>query len=96
MTANRWQRFADWDARPLRLDKFAREDPENGFAAMKSPHDPAPALAVEGGRIAMMDGTPADDFDMIDRFIATWHIDPEIAPEAMAIRRSNSPAASST
>ena len=85
MTPNRWQRFADWDARPLRLDKFAREDPENGFAAMRSPHDPAPGVAVEGGRITMMDGTAAGEFDMIDRFIATWHLDPEVAPEAMAI-----------
>ena len=85
MSANRWQRFADWDARPLRLDRFVREDPENGFAAMRSPHDPAAAVTVEGGRIAMMDGVPAADFDMIDRFIATYHLDPEVAPEAMAI-----------
>lgn len=85
MSANRWRRFADWDARPLRLDKFAREDPENGFAAMRSPRDPAAAVAVEDGRIAMMDGTAAADFDMIDRFIAAYHLDPAIAPEAMAI-----------
>ena len=42
--ANRWGRFADWDARPLRLDRFAREDPAKGFAAMKSPADPRPAV----------------------------------------------------
>ena len=41
--ANRWRRFADWDDRPLRLDKFAVEDAENGFAAFRSPHDPKPA-----------------------------------------------------
>ena len=29
--ANSWKRFDDWDARSLRLDKFAVEDPENGF-----------------------------------------------------------------
>lgn len=85
MTPNRWKRFEDWDARPLRLDRFAREDPENGFAAMRSPHDPAPAVAIENGRIAMMDGTLAADFDMIDRFIARYHLDPAIAPEAMAL-----------
>lgn len=83
--ANRWRRFADWDARPLRLDRFAREDPAKGFAAMASPADPRPAVAVEGGRIAMMDGVAADDFDMIDRFIATYHLDPAVAAEAMAI-----------
>jgi propanediol dehydratase large subunit len=83
--ANRWRRFADWDARPLRLDRFAREDPAKGFAAMASPADPKPAVAVAGGRVTMMDGVAADDFDMIDRFIATYHLDPEVAAEAMAI-----------
>ena len=52
---------------------------------MKSPADPAPSVAVEGGRIAAMDGVAAADFDMIDRFIASYHLDPEVAPEAMAI-----------
>ena len=83
--ANRWQRFAEWDARPLRLDRFAREDPEQGFSAMKSPKDPAPGVQVSGGRITGMDGVAEADFDMIDRFIATYHLDPAIAPEAMAI-----------
>ncbi len=32
MTANRWKRFADWDDRPLRLDRFAREDPATASA----------------------------------------------------------------
>ncbi|MFN8831364.1 MAG: propanediol/glycerol family dehydratase large subunit [Labrys sp. (in: a-proteobacteria)] len=84
-TPNRWMRFADWDKRPLRLDKFAKEDPANGFCAVASPADPAPGLVVEAGRVIAMDGKPAADFDMIDRFIATYHIDPAIAPEAMAI-----------
>nr|MBA3324793.1 glycerol dehydratase [Paracoccaceae bacterium] len=85
MTANRWKRFADWDDRPLRLDKFAKEDPARGFCAMHSPADPAPAVAVEQGRITMMDGVAAADFDMLDRFIARYHLDPAIAPEAMTI-----------
>jgi Dehydratase large subunit len=85
MSANRWGRFADWDARPLRLDKFAREDPSRGFAAMSSPSDPRPGVAVAEGRITMMDGVAADDFDMIDRFIAAYHLDPTVVEEAMAI-----------
>ena len=84
-TPNRWMRFADWDKRPLRLDKFAREDPANGFCAMASPFDPAAGVAIAAGRVAMMDGVAADDFDMIDRFIATYHLDPEMAPKAMAM-----------
>jgi propanediol dehydratase large subunit len=83
--ANRWQRFAEWDARPLRLDRFAKEDPEQGFSAMHSPKDPAPGIAVTGGRITGMDGVDEADFDMIDRFIATYHLDPVVAAEAMAI-----------
>ena len=83
--SNRWKRFAEWDERPLRLDKFAAEDAENGFAAFKSPHDPAPAVALSAGRVASLDGRAAHDFDMIDYFIARYHIDPEIAPEAMAM-----------
>ena len=83
--ANRWKRFADWDERPLRLDKFAVEDAAHGFAAFASPNDAKSGIVVEGGRVAAMDGVAAADFDMIDTFIARYHIDPSVAPEAMAI-----------
>lgn len=83
--ANRWRRFQDWDERPLRLDRFAAEDPDNGFAAFSSPHDPKPGVTVAGGRIASMDGIAAADFDMIDLFIARHHLDPDMTLEAMAI-----------
>ena len=89
--ANRWRRFSEWDERPLRLDKFAREDPANGFSAFRSPADPMPGLTVEArrgidaGQIANMDGVLAHDFDMIDAFIAAHHLDPVIAVEAMAM-----------
>ncbi len=84
-SANRWKRFSDWDDRPLRLDKFAAEDADNGFAAFRSPHDPKPSLNLSKTRVATMDGKAEADFDMIDVFIARYHIDPDIAPEAMAI-----------
>lgn len=82
---NRWKRFADWDERPLRLDRFAVEDAAHGFAAFTSSADPRPGISLAGGRIASLDGVLAHDFDMIDRFIARHHIDPAIAEEAMAI-----------
>lgn len=82
---NRWRRFAEWDDRPLRLDKFAAEDPANGFSAFKSPADPKPGFTTASGKIASMDGVLAHDFDMIDAFIATHHLDPVIAAEAMAM-----------
>ena len=84
-TPNRWKRFDDWDARPLRLDKFAAEDWKNGFTAFSSPADPKPGFSINGGRVISLDGVEEKDFDMIDRFIATYHLDPEIAPEAMAM-----------
>jgi propanediol dehydratase large subunit len=83
-TPNRWKRFADWDDRPLRLDRFAVEDWKNGFSAFTSPADPKPELQMKGGRVISLDGVLERDFDMIDRFIATYHLDPDIAPEAMA------------
>ncbi|MEQ8898746.1 MAG: propanediol/glycerol family dehydratase large subunit [Roseovarius sp.] len=83
--ANRWKRFDDWDARPLRLDQFAVEDPENGFSAFAGAADPKPGLTVEAGRVASMDGIPAAEFDMIDAFIAAHHLDRAVAEEAMAI-----------
>ena len=82
---NRWRRFADWDERPLRLDKFAAEDWKNGFAAFSSPADPKPGIGIAGGRGISLDGVLVGDFDMIDRFIAAYHLDPAIGPEAMAM-----------
>ncbi len=85
MAANRWGRFSDWDERPLRLDKFAVEDAENGFAAFKSPHDPKPGIRIVAGRVVELDGVAEADFDMIDLFVARYHLDPAMAEEAMAI-----------
>jgi len=84
-TPNRWKRYADWDARPLRLDRFAAEDAASGFAAFSSPADPKPGIAIAAGRVVALDGVMEHDFDMIDRFIARHHIDVEVAPEAMAM-----------
>jgi propanediol dehydratase large subunit len=84
-TPNRWKRFSDWDERPLRLDKFAAEDWKNGFSAFSSPADPKPEVRIEGGKVISLDGVLEHDFDMIDRFIATYHLDPEQAPVAMAM-----------
>lgn len=83
--ANRWRRFAEWDARPLRSDRFADTDPENGFAAFASPYDPSPGFRIEGARVVELDGKPEADFDLIDIFIAGHHLDLAIAGEAMAM-----------
>lgn len=82
---NRWKRYSEWDARPLRLDRFAAEDPANGFSAFKSPSDPKPGISIEGGRVVSLDGVLEHQFDMIDQFIASYHIDVAIASEMMAL-----------
>jgi propanediol dehydratase large subunit len=82
---NRWARVNDWDDRALRLDKFAVEDPENGFSAFNGAADPKPGLKISGGKVSTMDGVAAEDFDLIDAFIANYHIDLEIAQDAMLI-----------
>lgn len=87
--ANRWKRFDEWDARPLRLDQFATEDPENGFSAFSGAADPTSSLDVHEGKVAAMDGVPKHRFDMIDAFIAAHHLDTAIAEEAMAIPASD-------
>jgi propanediol dehydratase large subunit len=82
---NRWRRYDTWDERALRLDKFAHESPADGFCAAQSPNDPAPSIQIENDRVVEMDGVSADEFDMIDAFIAAHYVDPEIADEAMAL-----------
>jgi len=82
---NRWRRFSQWDDRPLRLDNFAVEDPENGFSAMNGARDPRPGVEVADGRIVAMDGVVEADFDMIDMFIARHHLDVETTQKTMAL-----------
>ncbi len=82
---NRWRRYDVWDERALARDRFAAFDPEHGFAALWSPHDPVASLVIEQGRVIELDGVAERDFDMIDTFIARHHIDVAVAAEAMAI-----------
>ena len=84
-TTNRWRRYDAWDERPLRLDRLAAEDPENGFCAANSPFDPTPTLRLADGEVVELDGRLAADFDLIDAFIARHHLDLGIAADAMAL-----------
>ncbi len=83
--ANRWQRFADWDERPLRFDNFSADDPENGFSAFNGARDPKAGVVVEAGRVVSLDGVVEADFDMIDQYIATYHLDTTLVESAMSI-----------
>ena len=72
-------------ARDVRRETLVGAEPELGLVAMASPNDPDPSLVVENGRVVEMDGRPAADFDVIDRFIAQHGLDLEIAAEAMRL-----------
>lgn len=73
------------DQQRVNLDGFAVEDPELGMIALRSPHDPAPSIAIEGGRVVELDGVGEDDFDAVDEYIARHGIDVEVAVEAMSL-----------
>ncbi|MBS1677500.1 MAG: propanediol/glycerol family dehydratase large subunit [Actinobacteria bacterium] len=84
--AARSGRFAALDRRPVNQDGLAHEDPGLGLVALRSPDDPDPSLVIGAdGRVAEMDGTPRERFDMLDRMIADHGLDLAVAPEAMAL-----------
>lgn len=84
-SAPRWRRFDEWDSRPLRHDQFAKEDPEAGFSTFHSPWDPSPSARVENGRVVEIDGKSEAEFDILDAFIASHHLDLDVLDEAMAM-----------
>jgi propanediol dehydratase large subunit len=83
--APRWHRLDLLDARPGALDGQLPAAPDEGLVAFPTAIDRQPSLRVEGGRVVELDGRSADQFDLIDRFIAARGIDVEVADEAMAV-----------
>ena len=73
------------DGQPVNLDGFAFENPELGLVSLASPGDPEPSLLVRDGRVVELDSRPADEFDVIDEFIARHGLDLGAAGEAMAL-----------
>jgi propanediol dehydratase large subunit len=82
MTERRSERFVSRERRELRRELLISPYPELGLVAMDGPNDPAPSLEVAGGEIVQMDGRRAEDFDVIDRFIARYGVDLAVAAEA--------------
>jgi propanediol dehydratase large subunit len=82
VTERRSERFISREARELRRELLISPYPELGLVAMDGPNDPEPGLEVEDGRVVAMDGRRAEDFDVIDRFIALYGLDLELAAEA--------------
>jgi len=79
-------RFRFMDAQRVNLDGFAVEDQSLGLIAFNAAADPEPSLVLDAdGNVAEMDGRTADDFDLIDEFIARHGLDLSVAPEAMSL-----------
>jgi propanediol dehydratase large subunit len=85
MSLRRSERFVAREQRELRRELLISPYPELGLVAMDGPNDPEPSLVVEGGRVVELDGRRADDFDVIDRFIAGYGLDLEVAAEAAGL-----------
>jgi propanediol dehydratase large subunit len=52
---------------------------------MDGPNDPEPGLELDGDRVVALDGTRAEDFDVIDRFLVAHGLDLDVARETMAV-----------
>jgi propanediol dehydratase large subunit len=73
------------DEQRVNLDGFAHEDVDLGLVALASPADPEPSLRVVDGRVVELDGRAAEDFDVLDSYVATHGLDLSVAEEAMAL-----------
>jgi propanediol dehydratase large subunit len=81
----RSRRFVSREGRDLHRETLVSPLPELGLVAADGPLDPEPELVVEDGVVVRMDGRPAAEFDVIDRFVVAHGLDLEVAPEAMAV-----------
>ncbi|CAN5713953.1 propanediol/glycerol family dehydratase large subunit [soil metagenome] len=81
----RSRRFTSREKRDLHRETLVSPLPELGLVAADGPLDPEPELVVENGVVVRMDGRPAAEFDVIDRFVVAHGLDLEVAAEAMAL-----------
>lgn len=81
----RQKRFEELEKRPVHLDGFVKEWPQEGFIAMMGPNDPKPSIKIDNGVVTEMDGKSRDDFDLIDLYIAKYGINLDNAEKVMAM-----------
>jgi len=85
VSARRSDRFRSREQRELRKELLISPYPGLGLVAMNGPNDPEPGLEIEDGRVVAMDGRKASDFDVIDRFVARYGLDLEVAAAAASL-----------
>jgi propanediol dehydratase large subunit len=81
----RSERFVAREARELRKEVLVAPWPELGLVAFDGPNDPDPELLVDRGRVVRIDGRSADEFDVIDHFLARHGFDLDAAADAAAL-----------
>ena len=81
----RQKRFEELEKRPIHLDGFVKEWPDEGFVAMMGPNDPKPSIKIENGVVTELDSKKRADFDLIDLYIAKYGINLDKAEEVMAM-----------
>lgn len=81
----RQKRFEELEKRPVHLDGFVKEWPDEGFVAMMGPNDPKPSIKIENGVVTELDSKKRADFDLIDLYIAKYGINLDKAEEVMAM-----------
>lgn len=81
----RQKRFEELEKRPVHLDGFVKEWPDEGFVAMMGPNDPKPSIKIENGVVTELDSKKRDDFDLIDLYITKYGINLDKAEEVMAM-----------
>src|SRR5204862_1184572 len=82
---NRSRRFVAREARELRKELLIAPVPELGLVAFDGPNDPRPELVVEDGRVTRIDGRGADEFDVIDHFLALHGLDLDAAADTASL-----------
>ena len=85
MQSEHSDRFGSRAEKELRRELIISPMPELGLIAANGPDDPEPELVVIDGIVQRMDGRPAADFDVIDRFLVAHGLDLAIAAEAMEL-----------
>jgi propanediol dehydratase large subunit len=75
-------RFVSREERELRREVLIEPLADLGLVAMDGPNDPEPSLVIEAGRVVELDGRREEDWDALDRFVARYGLDVDIAREA--------------
>ena len=81
----RQKRFEELEKRPIHLDGFVKEWPDEGFVAMMGPNDPKPSIKIENGVVTELDSKKRADFDLIDLYIGKFCFYLDKAEEFMAM-----------